>query len=96
MPEDPTVSEPPVPVDTEAQTSDAGPAAIPKPEDKPCKASVSGSGPGSVSDPAAEPAPEPSLPALTPQEFRIYNRLAEQMDYFVHTPPFPVILLLSN
>ncbi len=96
MPEDPTVSEPPVPVDTEAQTSDAGPAAIPKPEDKPCKASVSGSGSGSGSDPAAEPAPEPSLPALTPQEFRIYNRLAEQMDYFVHTPPFPVILLLSN
>ena len=94
MPEDPTASEPPVPVDTEAQTSDAGPAAIPKPEDKPCKASVSGSGSGS--DPAAEPAPEPSLPALTPQEFRIYNRLAEQMDYFVHTPPFPVILLLSN
>lgn len=96
MPEDPTASEPPVPVDTEAQTSDAGPAAIPKPEDKPCKASVSGSGSGSGSDPAAEPAPEPSLPALTPQEFRIYNRLAEQMDYFVHTPPFPVILLLSN
>lgn len=39
-----------------------------------------------------EPEPEPELPPLTPQEFRVYNRLAEQMEYFVrpHLPPlFP-------
>ncbi|KAK4146894.1 uncharacterized protein C8A04DRAFT_9426 [Dichotomopilus funicola] len=29
-----------------------------------------------------EPEPEPALPPLTPQEFRVYNRLAEQMEYF--------------
>ncbi|KAL2160474.1 hypothetical protein VTH06DRAFT_1162 [Thermothelomyces fergusii] len=29
-----------------------------------------------------EQATEPALPPLTPYEFRIYNRLAEQMDYF--------------
>ncbi|GAB1320847.1 hypothetical protein MFIFM68171_11057 [Madurella fahalii] len=43
-------------------------------------------GAGSASGPrpetAPEPEPEPTLPPLTPQEFRIYNRLAEQMDYF--------------
>ncbi|KAL2195471.1 hypothetical protein P885DRAFT_40670 [Corynascus similis CBS 632.67] len=33
-------------------------------------------------DPVPEPAAEPVLPPLTPSEFRIYNRLAEQMDYF--------------
>lgn len=45
---------------------------------------------GSASVP--EQAAEPAMPPLTPQEFRIYNRLAEQMDYFVctyiHTPTY--------
>lgn len=27
---------------------------------------------------------EKELPKLTPAEFRVYNRLAEHMDYFVH------------
>ena len=77
---------------TEAQTSGAGPDTLPETDDASCKAALTGSGSGSGSAP--EPTPEPSLPALTPQEFRIYNRLAEQMDYFVHTPlsflpPFP-------
>ncbi|KAK4237287.1 hypothetical protein C8A03DRAFT_16170 [Achaetomium macrosporum] len=39
-------------------------------------------GSSSVSEPGLESESEPKLPPLTPQEFRIYNRLAEQMDYF--------------
>jgi hypothetical protein len=35
---------------------------------------------------ASQPEPEQALPPLTPQEFRIYNRLAEQMEYFVNIP----------
>lgn len=31
-------------------------------------------------------ASEPELPPLTPQEFRIYNRLSETMEYFVGAP----------
>lgn len=61
--------------------------------------SVSVSGPNAGA--AAEP--EPILPPLTPQEFRIYNRLAEQMDYFVYIPlsssepPFSILpSFLSN
>ncbi|KXX79819.1 hypothetical protein MMYC01_203327 [Madurella mycetomatis] len=52
----------------------------------PCRVSEPGPGssPGSASSPNAggAPEPEPALPPLTPQELRIYNRLAEQMDYF--------------
>ncbi|KAL2271938.1 hypothetical protein VTJ83DRAFT_1309 [Remersonia thermophila] len=41
----------------------------------------------SASEDSYQPEPrtatkEPALPPLTPQEFRIYNRLAEKMDYF--------------
>jgi hypothetical protein len=32
---------------------------------------------------APAPVPEPELPKLTPAEFRVYNELAERMDYFV-------------
>jgi hypothetical protein len=44
-------------------------------------------GSGSVSEPApeSESESEPKLPPLTPQEFRVYNRLAEKMEYFVCT-----------
>jgi hypothetical protein len=41
--------------------------------------------------PEPEPEPEPALPPLTPQEFRISNRLAEKMEYFVTKPP-PIFL----
>ncbi|KAK4152664.1 hypothetical protein C8A00DRAFT_44317 [Chaetomidium leptoderma] len=48
--------------------------------------SVSAADPAPAPAPAPEPEPEPesepTLPPLTPQEFRIYNRLAEQMEYF--------------
>lgn len=30
--------------------------------------------------------PKEELPKLTPAEFRVYNRLAEHMDYFVCIP----------
>ena len=40
--------------------------------------------PGSGSEKAEPPTPAPAPPkALTPDEFREYNRLAEQMDAFV-------------
>ncbi|KAK3313747.1 hypothetical protein B0H66DRAFT_606993 [Apodospora peruviana] len=55
-------------------------------------ASGSASGAGSNPDPAVAPkkpspggseaAAEQPLPPLTPEHFRVYNRLAEQMDYF--------------
>lgn len=31
--------------------------------------------------------PKKELPKLTPAEFRVYNRLAERMDYFVRIKP---------
>jgi hypothetical protein len=57
-----------------------------KPSENPVSGSGSSSGAMSTADsaPKAEPEPEPSLPPLTPQEFRIYNRFADQMEYFVH------------
>jgi hypothetical protein len=63
-----------VPTNTEA----------PAVEDNPTLAS----GPDPAPEQEPDPEPEPALPPLTPQEFRIYNRLAEQMEYFVlaHTP----------
>jgi len=36
--------------------------------------------------PASGSTSEPALPPLTPQEYRVYNRLAETMDYFVGGP----------
>lgn len=30
---------------------------------------------------------EPKLPKLTPAEFRVYNHMAEHMEYFVGHPP---------
>ncbi|KAK3944220.1 hypothetical protein QBC46DRAFT_374738 [Diplogelasinospora grovesii] len=39
-------------------------------------------GEGSTSEPAPEPEPEPELPPLTPEQFRVYNRLADTMEYF--------------
>ena len=69
-----------VPVKTEARPE----------EDNPDPAS----GPDSVTaaanaDAAREPDTEPTLPPLTSQEFRVYNRLAEKMEYFVFTPFLP-------
>lgn len=55
--------------------SESGPVPDPDPEPE---AAV----PANTSPPT-----EPALPPLPPQEFRIYNRLAEQMDYFVSPPP---------
>lgn len=91
MPED-VISEAAAPAITEAQRandnntvpasgSDSASAAGSTPEQKP------------EIEPEPEPEPEPALPPLTPQEFRIYNRLAEQMDYFVITPspPYPLV-----
>ncbi|KAK3906504.1 hypothetical protein C8A05DRAFT_40698 [Staphylotrichum tortipilum] len=69
-----TTSEPTAPAHNGAAVDRAG---TPQPDGVP-KAPESGSGP----DPKPEPEAEPTLPPLTPQEFRIYNRLAEQMDYF--------------
>ena len=42
-----------------------------------------------ASDPQQAPGGDAGqeLPPLSPQEFRIYNRLAEEMDYFVSSPP---------
>lgn len=31
---------------------------------------------------------DPVLPPLSPEDFAVYNRLAEKMDYFVCAPPF--------
>ncbi|KAL2020382.1 hypothetical protein VTK56DRAFT_8511 [Thermocarpiscus australiensis] len=74
MPED-KVTEP----SGEATSADAGLSATdPEPNVKPCN---TGSEPGSGTEPDPEPAGH-SLPPLTPHEFRIYNRLAEQMEYF--------------
>lgn len=39
-------------------------------------------GPSAAAKPGPEPAPVPALPPLTPAQFRVYNRLAEQMEYF--------------
>ncbi|KAK4043303.1 hypothetical protein C8A01DRAFT_43792 [Parachaetomium inaequale] len=61
-------SETAVPTNTEARPADENPA----------PASESDSVPAA----ADEQDTEPALPPLTPQEFRIYNRLAEKMEYF--------------
>lgn len=45
--------------------------------------------PNPEGEPKPESEPEPALPPLTPNEFRIYNRLAEKMEYFVLQPLFP-------
>ncbi|EAQ88919.1 hypothetical protein CHGG_05538 [Chaetomium globosum CBS 148.51] len=58
-----------VPTNTEAPPAKDNPTPIPGPD----------------SAPEQEAEPEPALPPLTPQEFRIYNRLAEQMEYFMYT-----------
>ncbi|KAK5653158.1 hypothetical protein OQA88_9257 [Cercophora sp. LCS_1] len=43
----------------------------------------SDSGPSPAAKPASDPEPEPAkLPPLTAEQFRVYNRLAVQMDYF--------------
>jgi len=57
-------------------------------------ASGPASGPDKTNTPRPGPEPEvaPALPPLTPDEFREYNRLAEQMDIFV-CPAFELILL---
>ncbi len=80
MTHDATSSEP------AAQGTGADRPGTPPLDDVPCNTAESGSGSGSGSGPdpkAAEQEAESTLPPLTPQEFRIYNRLAEQMDYFV-------------
>ncbi|KAK3296313.1 uncharacterized protein B0H64DRAFT_475137 [Chaetomium fimeti] len=55
-----------VPTNTETPPANDSPAPTARPD----------------SAPEEQPPAEPALPPLTPQEFRIYNRLAEQMDYF--------------
>ncbi|KDN65009.1 hypothetical protein CSUB01_05546 [Colletotrichum sublineola] len=35
---------------------------------------------------------QPELPPLTPAEFRVYNQMAEKMEYFVRNAPFPLAL----
>lgn len=42
--------------------------------------------------PAAAPA-EPALPPLSPAEFRVYNQMAEKMDYFVSRKRKPAQIL---
>ncbi|KAH6841170.1 hypothetical protein B0I37DRAFT_419136 [Chaetomium sp. MPI-CAGE-AT-0009] len=69
MPQDMPLGEA-VPTDTETPPADDNPAP------------TSGPDPAPDQDQEQEPNPEPALPPLTPQEFRIYNRLAEQMEYF--------------
>ena len=42
--------------------------------------------PSEVSAPKKE---DQDLPKMSPQEFRVYNRMAEHMDMFVRPPPSP-------
>ena len=65
-----------VPTNTEAPPAEASPTPT--------------SGPDPAPEKETEAESEPALPPLTPQEFRIYNRLAEQMEYFVLAPPPPL------
>ena len=51
--------------------------------------SGSASAPGAAESSESKAESTPSLPPLTPREFKIYNRLSEQMDYFV-SPAGPV------
>lgn len=46
-------------------------------------ASAAGPAPATAGEAEAQSEAKPALPPLTPQEFKIYNRLAEHMDYFV-------------
>jgi hypothetical protein len=85
--------------DQPLETAAAAPAPDPAPagecpEGKPQAKAEAASG----SAPATEE-PEPALPPLSPAEFRQYNRLAEQMDYFVsrkHLSPIPLALRTSS
>lgn len=43
--------------------------------------------PGNPSDSSEPQKKEQTLPKLTPQEFKIYNRMAEHMNYFVRLAP---------
>jgi hypothetical protein len=65
-----------IPANTEAQSAE---------NNNPALASGSDSVPAATAAP--EPDSEPNPPPLTPQEFRIYNRLAEKMEYFVRSLP---------
>ncbi|KAK4465706.1 hypothetical protein QBC42DRAFT_336107 [Cladorrhinum samala] len=82
MSESHPAAEPCAPEQLQKQTEDAttrepAPGPGPAPDATP-------SDPAAVPDvePKPEPEPEAQLPPLTPEEFRVYNRLADQMDYF--------------
>ena len=89
MSESHPAAEPCAPEQLQKQTEDAttrepAPGPGPAPDATP-------SDPAAVPDvePKPEPEPEAQLPPLTPEEFRVYNRLADQMDYFVFKPSIP-------
>ena len=44
---------------------------------------------------AAPKKEEQDVPKLSPQEFRVYNRMAEHMDMFVRLAP-PVVMTMAN
>ncbi|KAK4138150.1 hypothetical protein BT67DRAFT_446322 [Trichocladium antarcticum] len=60
-------------------TTEAAPACTPAPEEDNPKTGVP---PTPKTETAAPPEEAPTLPPLPPHEYRIYNRLADQMDYF--------------
>lgn len=68
------VPEPPAPTTSAGEGSGKGPE-----DPKPAATAETQLPAGSSSEGPSEP----ELPPLTPREFRIYNRLAEHMDYFV-------------
>lgn len=80
-----------------AASASAKAPGAPEVDSKECEASTANSSePQEAASSASGSTSEPELPALTPQEFRIYNRLAETMDYFVGGAQHRVELSLSR
>ncbi|KAK4186618.1 hypothetical protein QBC35DRAFT_500692 [Podospora australis] len=77
---------PPTSMPSDSQTESLPPSGVTDTTDPssaaPTSTSPSASATGPGSEATAEAETTPALPALTPAEFRVYNRLAEQMDYF--------------
>lgn len=57
------------------------------PPQDPCQKQKSNQAAEEHERPAAEASAEPALPPLSDREFKLYNRLAEHMDYFVRSTP---------